>query len=144
MEKHIEATTEAGKNFYLDFHTKDKVVMLNLLKFKPIADYSNLESIAPKRQITGEEAYQLYMKHTKHEFNKVGSRVLFHGKSHSFLIGPNAEKWDVVLLVEHASISKFMEFAKSEDYLKYSGHRTASLEDSRLLPIDSNKNSALL
>lgn len=28
-----------------------------------------------------------------------------------------------------------MEFAQSKDYLKHAGHRTAALEDSRLLPI---------
>ncbi|WP_246255857.1 hypothetical protein [Cyclobacterium plantarum] len=44
------------------------------------------------------------------------------------------EKWDAILLVEHKSVSKFMGFANSEDYLKNAGHRSAALEDSRLLP----------
>lgn len=33
-----------------------------------------------------------------------------------------------------------MEFAQNEDYLKYAGHRTAALEDSRLLPTSEVKN----
>jgi len=40
-----------------------------------------------------------------------------------------------VLLVEHPSVEKFLEFAKNENYLKTAGHRTAALEDSRLLPM---------
>jgi hypothetical protein len=37
-----------------------------------------------------------------------------------------------VLLVEHESVLKFMEFAQNPAYLKKAGNRTATLEDSRL------------
>jgi hypothetical protein len=59
---------------------------------------------------------------------------MYYGKSKNFLIGPDTEKWDAVQLVEHESVLKFMEFAQNEDYLKNAGHRTAALDDSRLLP----------
>lgn len=135
MEKHIKVSMEAGKKFYQDFQHKGRVTMLNLLRFKPIADYTELESIKPEREISGEEAYKLYINYTLPLLKKAGSRVLFYGSSRDFLIGPGEEKWDVVLLVEHESVSKFMEFAQDKEYLKNAGHRTASLEDSRLLPI---------
>lgn len=109
--------------------------MLNLLKFREQADYANLEPIKPSEEITGEAAYQLYMNSTLPELEKAGGRVLFYGESRHFLIGPESERWDVVLLVEHQSVASFMEFAQSKDYLKHAGHRTAALEDSRLLPI---------
>lgn len=134
MTKHINTTPEAGKEFYQNFHNKGKIVMLNLLKFKTKADYSNLEQLKPDREITGQEAYQLYMEATMPELEKAGSRVIYYGKSNGFLIGPETEKWDAVLLVEHESVVKFMAFAQNEDYLKTAGHRTAALEDSRLLP----------
>ena len=108
--------------------------MLNLLKFRVKANYSGLESIKPSEGISGEEAYQLYMDYTLPELKKAGGRVLFYGRSESFLIGPKSESWDAVLLVEHLSVPKFIEFAQSEDYQKNAGHRTAALEDSRLLP----------
>ena len=133
-KKYIDASPEAGKAFYQNFHDKGKVVMLNLLKFRAIADYSDFEELNPSQEISGEEAYQLYLDSTLPEFEKAGSRIIYYGKSKSFLIGPGTEKWDVVLLVEHESVLKFMEFAKNEDYLKFAGHRTAALEDSRLLP----------
>ena len=135
MEKHINANPESGKNFYLDFHEKGKIVMLNLLKFRQKADYANLEQIKPVEDITGEEAYQLYMKHTLPELEKAGSKIIYYGKSSSFLIGPKSEKWDAVLVVEHKSVAVFMEFAQNKNYLNTKRHRTAALLDSRLLPI---------
>lgn len=139
-KKYINASPETGKAFYQNFHGKGKIVMLNLLKFRAIADYSNHEGIKPSGEITGEEAYQLYMDCTLPELEKAGSRIIYYGKSNSFLIGPESEKWDAVLFVEHESVLKFMEFAKNEDYLKNAGHRTAALEDSRLLPTKEIEN----
>ena len=112
--------------------------MLNLLKFRAKANYSDLEPVKPSKEISGEEAYQLYMDYTLPELKKAGGRVLFYGRSEFFLIGPESESWDAVLLVEHLSASKFIEFAQSEDYQKNAGHRTAGLEDARLLPISGD------
>ncbi len=134
MEKYIEASPEAGKRFYQQFHDKGKIVMLNLLKFKEKADYTNLKNIDPGNEISGEEAYQLYMESTLPQLEKAGSRLVYYGSGKDFLIGPDSEKWDAVLLVEHQSVVKFMEFAQNKDYLRNAEHRTAALEDSRLLP----------
>ena len=140
MNKHIKATAEAGKEFYLDFLQKGEVTMLNLLKFKSKADYTDLESIKPNKDITGKEAYNLYTNNTLNELKQIGSEILFYGESKHFLIGPESEKWDAVLLIKHKSVQSFMEFAKSQNYLNNVGHRTAGLEDSRLLPTAEIKN----
>ncbi|WP_298537600.1 DUF1330 domain-containing protein [uncultured Algibacter sp.] len=135
MNRHIEATEKSGKEFYLNFVQKGKeVVMLNLLKFKPKADYANFESIRIEKDITGQEAYDIYTNNTLGELKRVGSEILFYGESKSFLIGPDFEKWDAILLIKHKSVLAFMEFAKSDIYLNNVGHRKAGLEDSRLLP----------
>jgi hypothetical protein len=39
------------------------------------------------------------------------------------------------LLVRQSSIAAFLAFASNKDYLHGIGHRTAALEDSRLLPL---------
>ncbi|MBU2997584.1 DUF1330 domain-containing protein [Cellulophaga baltica] len=140
MNKHIDANPESGKKFYQDFHNKGKIVMLNLLKFRQKADYTNLGQIKPDNEVSGKEAYKLYMKNTLPELKKVGSRIIYYGKSNGFLIGPESEKWDAILIVEHESVLKFMEFAKNKNYLQNVGHRTAGLEDSRLLPSTEIKN----
>jgi len=135
MEKHIGVTDAAGERFYRAFHDKGPVVMLNLLKFKEQADYVGLEHLKPSSEISGVKAYRIYMKFTQPLIEKAGSQVLFYGSSKHFLIGPDDEQWDSVLLVSHPSVESFMAFAQDPEYLKTMGHRTAALEDSRLLPI---------
>ena len=134
MDKYIDASQETGKIFYQNFHNKGNIVMLNLLRFRGNADYTNLEELKPISEISGEEAYQLYLDRTLPLLEKAGSEIIYYGKSRSFLIGPESEKWDAVLLVKHESVLKFMGFAQNADYLKIAGHRKAALEDSRLLP----------
>jgi hypothetical protein len=50
-------------------------------------------------------------------------------------VGPEDERWDLVVLIRQASVADFFAFAGNEGYLAGIGHRTAALEDSRLLPI---------
>lgn len=135
MKTYLNATQEAGKAFYMR-GIKGKVVMLNLLKFREIADYLSTEELAPETEISGKEAYQLYINHTLPFLEQAGGEVLFQGKDGYFLIGPESEYWDMVLLVRHESVVTFMKFAQNEAYLKGIGHRTAALADSRLLPIE--------
>nr|WP_265595208.1 hypothetical protein [Verrucomicrobium sp. BvORR106] len=64
-----------------------------------------------------------------------GGDLLFMGKGGPFLIGPEDESWDLVMLVRHRSVETFLSFASNEAYLAGIGHRTAAIEDSRLLPL---------
>jgi hypothetical protein len=57
------------------------------------------------------------------------------GEGGAFLIGPEGERWDAVLLVRHRSVETFMSFARNEEYLDGMGHRLAAISDSRLLPL---------
>lgn len=134
---HLQVTQAAGKAFFMR-QIQGEIVMLNLLKFSLIADYTNSPELAPDAEISGFEAYKLYMKYTLPLLEQAGSEVIFQGKGGHFLIGPEAENWDLVLLVKHESVEKFMAFANDELYLKTAGHRTAALEDSRLLPIENS------
>jgi hypothetical protein len=112
------------------------VVMLNLMRFRAVADYSANPSLAPAdAPISGEAAYRLYMKHTLPFLEASGGEVLFYGKSGAFLIGPSDERWDAAMLVRQSSVSSFLAFASNQDYLSGIGHRVAALEDSRLLPL---------
>lgn len=135
MTTYLDATPEAGKAFYQKFHQKGSITMLNLLRFKAKADYSELRGLRPDAEISGREAYTMYLQCIAPLLNKAGSEILFSGAGSDFVIGPENESWDMILLVRHASVSAFLEFARSNEYLRYAGHRTAGLEDSRLLPI---------
>ena len=135
MKTYIKANQEAAKRFFTSEASRP-VTMLNLLRFRKTADYSKHPELAPDHDISGQEAYQKYIQSALPLLLKVGSRLIYSGNTAEFLIGPSEEKWDLVLLVEHPNRAIFMSFATDEEYLKIEGHRTAALEDSRLLPIE--------
>lgn len=134
-QTYLEATQAAGKAFYMR-QIKGAVTMLNLLRYREIADYTSHEELAPSKPISGQEAYQAYMDHTSPFLDEIGSEILFFGKGGPWLIGPETERWDAVLLVKHPSAAQFLAFAQNEAYLRGAGHRTAALLDSRLLPLE--------
>jgi len=134
MQTYLEPTLESGREFVRRGMTGG-VVMLNLLRYRAIADYSASPELAPASAISGEAAYLLYMQHTKPHLERSGGRVLFFGRGGRFLVGPESERWDAALLVQQASVTAFMAFASDTEYLMGIGHRTAALEDSRLLPL---------
>lgn len=131
---YIHPTKEAGAAFF-GAPPEGPVVMLNLLRFREVADYSKSPHLAPASPVSGEEAYRRYAAHTMPLLQKAGSEVLLLGKSRPPLIGPTDERWDLVLLVRHRNAQAFLAFATDEAYLAGEGHRTAALADSRLLPI---------
>jgi uncharacterized protein (DUF1330 family) len=134
-QKYIGSTEESWNQCYDTFKGQGKIVMLNLLKYKTIADYTGIAVSNIQKDKTGKETYQYYKKQVEKIFEKtkVGN-ILYYGESQDFLIGPQDEKWDAVILVEYDSIEVFVNFVESEAYQKITGHRKASLEDSRLLP----------
>jgi uncharacterized protein (DUF1330 family) len=134
VENHLEPSQQAGAAF-LARNLSGEIVMLNLLRFRHIADYSATPELAPEVKVTGRQAYQLYIEHTLPHLHQAGGELLFLGSGGSYLIGPADERWDVAMLVRHRSVEKFISFASNEPYLAGMGHRLAALEDSRLLPL---------
>jgi uncharacterized protein (DUF1330 family) len=120
-----------------------EVVMLNLLRFRELADYSANPELAPGQPISGRAAYQKYMDHTLPLLEATGGGILFLGEGGNFLIGPEEEYWHVAMLVRQNSLDDFMSFARHQEYLSGIGHRTAALEDSRLLPLVEIKGASL-
>ena len=133
-QHYLEATQEAGRAFVMR-GIAGPVVMLNLLRFREIADYSATPHLAPPTPISGEAAYRRYMHHTLPHLSEAGGEAIFLGRGGAYLIGPADERWDAVLLVRQRSVADFLAFASDEAYLEGMGHRTAALEDSRLLPL---------
>lgn len=109
--------------------------MLNLLRYRNVADYSTHPELAPASPVSGRDAYAIYARHTLPILRDAGGEVIFSGDALPFLIGPADETWDAVLLVRHKSAGIFLSFVRNEEYLAGVGHRTAALADSRLLPI---------
>ena len=109
--------------------------MLNLLRFKVVADYSEHPGLAPASPISGRAAYDRYMEHTLPFLKASGGEVVLLGAGGHFFVGPDDERWDLALLVRQKSIESFFSFATDGAYLAGIGHRSAAVEDTRLLPL---------
>lgn len=131
---YLEPTENAGRDFIMR-GLKGPVIMLNMLQFRKVADYSQHPQLAPESEISGEQAYRLYMRHTEPFLTASGGEVIFYGEGGAYLIGPENEHWHAVMLVKQQSVEAFIEFATNKDYLSGMGHRSAALADSRLLPL---------
>lgn len=112
-----------------------EVVMLNLLRFRDIADYGATPELAPAEPISGAEAFGRYIAHTSPYLEASGGSLLFISEGGPFFIGPEAERWDRAMLVRQSSVQNFIAFASHEGYLAGYGHRLAAIADSRLLPL---------
>lgn len=133
-ERFLEVTQETGAAFFAR-KIPGEVVMLNLLRFREVADYSATPDLMPREPISGQEAYQKYIDHTLPLLQESGGDLVFLGEGGKYLIGPQDERWDLVMLVRQKSLAAFMAFASHPQYLAGIGHRTAALEDTRLLPL---------
>jgi hypothetical protein len=111
------------------------VTMLNLLRFREEADYTDFPLLAPASPISGRDAYDLYVRHTMPFLDATGGSLEFIGVGGHYFIGPADERWDLVMLITQASVSDFFAFAADPEYMAGMGHRAAALEDSRLLPV---------
>lgn len=134
MSAYLEPTPETGRALFMR-GIVGNVMMLNLLRLRDVADYSGHPELAPPAPISGAQAYERYMAHTMPFLTSSGGEVLFYGEGGPFLVGPPGERWDRALIVRQRSVEAFMAFAKDEAYLAGLGHRSAAIEDSRLLPL---------
>ncbi len=134
MTGYLEPTREAGRAFF-QRAIAGPVVMLNLLRFRAVADYAASPELAPPAPMSGAEAFERYVAHTLPYLERSGRSLMFAGEGGPFLIGPAEERWDRVMLVRQSSVRSFLAFAEDAGYLAGLGHRTAALADSRLLPL---------
>jgi uncharacterized protein (DUF1330 family) len=134
MAGYLEPTQEAGRAFF-QRSIPGPIAMLNLLRFRAVADYAANPELAPPAPIGGAEAFDRYVAHTLPYLERSGGALMFVGEGGPFLIGPTEERWDRVMLVRQSNVQSFLAFAQDVGYLAGLGHRTAALADSRLLPL---------
>jgi len=98
-------------------------VMVNLLKFKPKADYAD----GSDSHLTGAEAYGRYAVGVTKLVAALGGKLHFSGKVTGLMIGEVEELWDAVALVEYPSLASFREMATSPEMHAIEHHRKAGL-----------------
>jgi len=130
LNRSIDPTAESVKQLVARVPTGVPVVMLNLLRFREQAAYPE-DKAQPLR--SGREAYAVYVKEIEPHLGAVGGRMIWKGSAHHAFIAPPGESWDEVLLVEYPSRDAFLAMLKSPPYQAMTFHRTAALEDARLI-----------
>jgi len=111
------------------------IQMLNLIRLKPKAEYPDGHP-DHGRDLTGLDAYRAYGRTTAHIFKRVGGRQVWAGKPQVMVTGPGSEAWDIAFIAEYPSSAAFIEMVRDPEYRDLVLHRTAGVEDSRLLRLD--------
>lgn len=142
-QTYLDVSQDAGRDFMMRGVT-GPVVMLNLLRFRDIADYSETPELAGLEPISGAEAFQRYIDHTLPFLTGSGGEMTFLGEGGNWLIGPPGERWDLMMTIKQASVTAFMAWANNPEYLAGIGHRTAAIEDSRILPLVEHANQSII
>jgi uncharacterized protein (DUF1330 family) len=98
-------------------------VMVNLLKFKPRAEYVD----GADSHLTGAEAYARYGEAVRKLVEGLGGRVRYSGAVTGLLLGEVEELWDAVALAEYPSLAAFRAMAMSPEMQAIEHHRKAGL-----------------
>jgi hypothetical protein len=131
---YLEVQSDAARALFARA-PKGPIVMLNLIRLRAVADYAGNAVVASAEPISGRAAFDRYIDETLPLLRKSGGDLVFLGTGVGFLIGPPDERWDVVMLVRQQDLQTFLAFASNDAIQAALVHRTAAVEDSRLLPL---------
>jgi uncharacterized protein (DUF1330 family) len=98
-------------------------VMVNLLKFKPFAEYPD----GSDSHITGAEAYARYTVEVRKLLASFGGGSRFSGEVTGILLGEVGELWDMIALAEYPSLAAMSEMMRCPGMQAISHHRRAGL-----------------
>ena len=108
---------------FLEGDTDTPITMLNLLKFKEKAEYED----GRDTDLTGEQAYTIYMKEVIEHLKKVGGKFSFGGSVSRLMLGEVEELWDKVGIARYPSRKAMLKMVTDPDYLESNKHREAGL-----------------
>ena len=110
----------------------DPIQMLNLIRLKSKASYPAGHP-DHGNGLSGLDAYRAYGRTTAHIFSRVGGRQVWVGRPETVVIGPADEAWDLAFIAEYPSAGAFLAMVTNPEYRALAAHRTAAVEDSRLI-----------
>jgi uncharacterized protein (DUF1330 family) len=97
--------------------------MVNLLKFKPKAEYPD----GSDADMSGVDAYGRYGRKVRHLILKVGGTPGYAGPVTGLRLGEVEELWDMIALAEYPSLAAMKEMVESSEYREIARHRDAGL-----------------
>ncbi len=108
------------------------IQMLNLIRLKPLAIYPDDHPNADQG-MTGAEAYRAYGQGLAPFLEKLGGRQVWAGRPETVVTGPHDERWDLAFIIEYPGSAAFLAMVTDAAYKDVVKHRTAAVEDSRLI-----------
>lgn len=105
------------------------VCMLNLLAFKPKAEYED----GRETDLSGREAYALYGAQMAPFVESKGGRLLHTSSAGLLVIGEGDLAWDMVAIMEYPSKQAFVEIVSAPEVAGFAVHRTAGLASQLLV-----------
>jgi uncharacterized protein (DUF1330 family) len=124
--QHINPTREAFDDFKA-LPRDTPILMLNLIRLREHAAYEDGE------QCSGAEAYRRYGELSGPIFRQLGGSILWRGQQECMLTGPADKHWDIGFVARYPDAAAFLSMVTNPAYQAIVHHRTAAVEDSRLI-----------
>lgn len=99
------------------------IYMLNLLKFRPKAEYAD----GRPTDLTGIEAYRLYAQGVTQLIAELGGSLVFGAQVERLTIGEVEDLWDMVAIAMYPSRTAMLKMMQSDEMRKIGEHRYAGL-----------------
>lgn len=112
--------------------------MVNLLKFREIADYEDADN-ADAARVSGREAYQRYANVALSKIRENGGSIEYLAPSEQCFVGDRTDDWDQVVIVRYSSRAAYLRGFDSPEYQAAIVHRIAGLEKRMLLQCSVNQ-----
>lgn len=106
--------------------------MLNLLRFRPLAEYPASHSHAG-RGLTGAQAYDEYGRASQPIFAAVGGSIAWRGRMECMVTGPQDKQWDLAFIAAYPNAAAFLAMITNPAYKLAVVHRQAAVLTSRLI-----------
>lgn len=110
--------------------------MLNLVRVRARADYADAQAAS------GHDAYLAYGVESAPVLARVGGSILWRGAFETTLIGPADERWDFAFIARYPDAHAFLAMLADPEYQQAVRHRTAAVEDSRLIRLGALEGGA--
>lgn len=120
--------------------TDGPVVMLNLNKYREVAEYEDGRDVGGK---SGREVYNDYGAVAVQGLAHVGAKILWATEATTPLIGCDHDAYDEVLAIWYPSRAAFVELTNFPGYQDALVHRDAALAWSSLIPCVGSDDAAL-
>lgn len=131
MAGYVDPSRENWQAFK-DLPRGSPIHMLNLLKFRDLAEYPEGHPNHGKG-LTGREAYAIYKEGFQRVVANDGAAMVWEAPIECTVTGP-ADEWDEAFVMGYPNSALFMAMVRNEEYIRdVVPHRTAAVADSRLI-----------